>query len=229
MVQVLSAREPKKTFAQKLNIGIGKGLESANEMYKEYQKESKEQKSKKEMVNFADQLESSNPDSPAHKTIANIYRLDIPTKDKSEMVKGLMGIDPFKVEQQKRLQMDSILKRYTNKLKEINDELKNMPFKNTKNKERYDQLNTQRLKLIEEKDSLLEFKSLNMLGDEEEIEQEIDVDEELDTDYSDDFEEPKIKFDPSNEKHQAVARKLYETLKDKEKVREELKKKFTGI
>lgn len=189
----------------------GPAIQYLQAAYKNVQDKSRDKKIKNEMMVFADQIESNNPNSASHKTISDIYRLDIPAKDKSEMVKSIMGVDPFKVEQQNRLRLDSVLKRYTNKLKEMDTEIKNIRYPATKDKEKYNELLEKRKKLVEEKDELLGFEALNIPNSEENLQEQL------------------IEFDSNNKEHQAIAKILFEKLKDKDLVRQELRKKFTGI
>lgn len=185
-----------------------------------------EEKINKELSSFADRLESNNPNSPVHKTIADIYRTELPMDQKTKLVQSLTGVDPFKVEQQKRLQLDSVLKRYNSRLKELDDEIKNVRNPSSAGREEVDTLRKQRMALRGERDQLLDFRALNGMEDEEEgFEDALGEDEEeIEGD-----EGPSVKFDQSNPKHKAVAAKLYAKYKDKEKVREILKKSFKGL
>src|SRR5208337_3960683 len=53
MVQILDAPERKKTFAQKLNIGVGRGLEMAEGIMQTREKEEKEKKASKLIADYA--------------------------------------------------------------------------------------------------------------------------------------------------------------------------------
>lgn len=56
MVQILDAPERKKTFAQKLNLGIGRGLEMAEGIMQTREKEKKEKKIQQDVANYWKQL-----------------------------------------------------------------------------------------------------------------------------------------------------------------------------
>lgn len=170
-----------------------------------------EEKSKKELMSFADKLEMNNPESPVHKTIADIYRTDLPMDQKSALVKSLSGVDPFKMQQQQRLQQDSVLKRYSSKIKELQDSIKTARYSDRP------ALQQQLKDLQDQRDDLLDMRAMEGIDEDEE---EADIEAE---------EGPKTAFDPKSEKHRAVAKKLYEKYGDKEKVRKELSKKFKGL
>lgn len=183
-----------------------------------------EKETQKQLNSFADRLETNNPNSPVHKTIADIYRTELPMDQKSAIVKSLTGVDPFKVQQQQRLQLDSVLKRYNSRIKEIDDEIKGYKAPTTRDKAVVDDLRKQRMALRSERDQLLDFRALNGMDNEEEygIEEASDLEDEEE-------EGPKVMFDPNNKKHQEVAKKLYKKFKDKEKVRQILRKNYKGI
>jgi hypothetical protein len=63
MVQVISAVQRKPTFAQKLNLGVGRGLEEANEMYAQHLR-GEEQKQQKESIRktFGDEIANLPPE-----------------------------------------------------------------------------------------------------------------------------------------------------------------------
>lgn len=204
-------------------------LKGQNESQKEnlkFQNKSKEmgdklageQKVHKELVSFADRLEASNP---KFKGVADIYRLDIPLDQKTKIVQSITGTDIYREDQQRRLQMDSTLKRYNSRIKEIDDEIKNVRNPSSTGREEANELRRQRMALRTERDQLLDFRSLN--GMDENFE---DDEEKVDEIRGGEVEGPTVKFDSSNQKHRAVAKKLYEKYKDKEKVRQILSKDF---
>lgn len=188
------------------------------------QMEAKESKLNKEMISFADKLEMNNPQNPMYKTIADIYRSGMPSEEKSNIVKSLTGIDPFKVQQQQRLQLDSVLKRYTQRIKEIDDEISNVRNPNSTGREEADELKRQRNALRAERDQLLDFKALNGMEDEEDS-----FEKGFENETENEEERSKVNFDSNNKKHRAVAEKLFKQYKDKEKVRQILRKSFKGV
>jgi pyruvate/2-oxoglutarate dehydrogenase complex dihydrolipoamide acyltransferase (E2) component len=179
---------------------------------------------KRAMYAFGDKLQTDNPDNPLYKTIGDIYKSDLPPDQASNMVKAITGSDPFKAQQQRRLQMDSILNRYSKRLKEIDDEIKSVRNPNSTGLNEITDLKKQRNALRRERDQILDFKSLNGLEDDEEESFEDEEDE-------DEFEPigAKVTFDPKNKGHKATAEKLYKKYGNKEKVREILRKNFKGL
>ena len=181
-----------------------------------------EQKTQKEMMSFADRLEAKDP---KFKGVADIYRLDIPLDQKTKIVQSLTGTDVYREDQQKRLQLDSVLKRYNSRLKELDDEIKNVRNPNSTGATEVNDLRKQRMALRNERDQLLDFRALNGMEDEG-----FEDEEEFEPEEEDEEEEgPKVKFDPNNKKHKAVAEQLYKKHKNKEKVRKILSKKFKGL
>jgi hypothetical protein len=148
----------------------------------------------------------------------------IPLNQKAEIVRALTGSDVYKEDQQRRLTLDSTLKRYNTKLKEIDDDLGKIKLPNTRDKAEADELRKQRMALRSERDQLLDFKSLSGYGDEEDF--GIEDEEDLEDDEEDEDEGPKIRFDPNNSKHKATAEKLFKKYRDKEKVRKILQRNF---
>jgi hypothetical protein len=172
-----------------------------------------EKRTQNELLNFADKINERYPNSPLHNTVADLYRTDLPLEEKTKLVNSLIGIDPFKRDQQERLRMDSVLRRYNSRIKELQDSIKNA---------RYNErapLQQQLKDLQDERDDPLDFKALNGYENES---------EEAEEDTSED-EEPKVKFNPSNKQHRSKAEALFRKLKDKEKVRKALSREFGGL
>jgi len=222
--EYLMAQEKKKNLSKEKEaakrLGIDpdldeksrqKGIELALQGKTQNQIQAKEAALLPKMKEFADQLEHNNPDSPMHRTIADIYRSGLPMDEKSNIIKSLTGVDPFKMQQQNRLQMDSVLRRYNSRIKELRDEIKNSRFSDR------EPLKKQLGDLKSERDELLDFRALQGIQEEEE---EIAEEEE---------EASKVKFNPNNKEHQAKAKQLYNKFKDKERVRQELSKEFSGL
>lgn len=191
-------------------------LESHKSKAKEFsQKIQQQEQEKKSMFAFGDKLERDHPDDPLYKTIADIYKSGLPANESSNMVKAITGIDPFKMQQQRRLQLDSVLKRYSQRIKEIDDEIKNARINDRA------PLIEQKRALQGERDELLGFRSL--MDEEEGFEDTEEFDQE------DIYQGPKVSFDPNNKGHRAAAEKLYKKYGDKEKVRKVLSKSFKGL
>jgi hypothetical protein len=111
------------------------------------------------MKDIADKIEKENPNSSLHKMLADIYRSDMPLEQKERMIKSVTSSVPYRLEQQQRLQLDSILKRYNSRIKEIDAEIKNQR-PNEEGKKQKEKLTKQRENLIKERDDLLNFQSL---------------------------------------------------------------------
>lgn len=155
---------------------------------------------------FADELVKNNPNSPMHRTVADIYRSDLPMEDKATMVKSLTGIDPFKVDQQQRLEKDMLRKVYSNKIKELQDQLKS-----ARPSERGAIL--QQLATIQaERDSIFFGEEVEKAEEDELFREEGGV--------------KKVKFNNKNPEHKAKAEQLYKKYGDLDKVREILSKEF---
>src|ERR1700722_16323448 len=68
-----------------------------------------EEQDKKAMMTFGEKLRKSNPNDPMINRIADIYTSDLSPDFASTMVRDLTGsLDPFKVQQQQRLQSEHI-------------------------------------------------------------------------------------------------------------------------
>jgi len=171
---------------------------------------------------FADKLESKDPNM---KPIADIYRMPgISLDDKSKIVKDITGKDIYKDQQQKRMQFDSIQKRYTNKIKELTAELKDMPLKASTNKEKFERLTAQKEMLTKERDGMLQFGLSSGT---------IDFDDLMNLNNEEDLESTpeksnKVKFNPNNPEHVAKRTQLEKKYNgDKQKVNADLAKEFT--
>ena len=197
---------------------------------------------------FADKLEASNPSNPLYKGLAQVYRSDLPSEEKTNIANKLIGLDPYKLQQQQRLKMDSIYKRYNNRIKEVREDLKSASdfavdemgkIDKTKPSPRRE-LEKQLRALQDERDQLLNFASLqDIYLDQDESPKEFgEVEAKVE-----DEEEGKPEFNPENPEHKAKAEQLYKKIKAdaeklggyispekiKEKVSKELKKEFIGL
>jgi hypothetical protein len=199
--------EEQPSFASQIGKGLGQNIASfgagALEGYVGKKKKAAEQK---ELESFADKIEKNYPNSPMHKTIADLYRSNLPMDQKSEIVKGLTGLDPFKALQQERLNKEASRKQYNQRIKEEMDKLKSYPPL-----EEEKRIKAFVKKLQTERDYLLGFDE----GDERPAPEEKEE------------EKPKkVKFKESNPEHKAKAQQLMKKFNDKEKVRQELAKEF---
>lgn len=227
-----------------------KAMELALQGKTKSQLEAKEADLLSKHKDFADKLEASNPNNPLYKGLAQVYRSDLPSEEKTNIANKLIGLDPYKLQQQQRLRMDSIYKRYNNRIKEVREDLKTAKnfavdemgkIDKTKPSPRRE-LEKQLRALQDERDQLLEFASF----------QDIYLDQDKGDEGSEDFgeieaedegEEKKPTFNPDNPEHKAKAEQLYKKIKAaaekhggyispekaKEKVTQELKKEFIGL
>jgi hypothetical protein len=168
------------------------------------------QKEQKQMESFADALMKNNPDSPMHAMLADVYRSDLPFEKKSAMAKSLVGIDPFKMQQQTRLAMDSTLKRYNQRIKEEQAKAKDI-FNYSVDERKASRALVDQLQ--HDRDELLGFKSAN-----EDMFEDVDI------------EEPKAgkkpKWNPHNAKLQKKASDIYTHYLKKGYSKEEAKAKM---
>lgn len=156
----------------------------------------KEKKLINEQIKIADQIEKENPNSSLHRTIANVYRSGLPTEEKERLIKTLSATSPYKAEQQQRLQLDSVLKRYNSRIKEVDESLKSKPFDKD--------LKEQKKALQDERDMLLNFQALQP---KETIKE-------------------KIKFDINNPKHKERRDQVLKEAGSKEKAQVILEEEF---
>jgi hypothetical protein len=168
------------------------------------------QKSRR-LEELAKKFESRDPGNKQNQAFADIIRSGLAEKEQTELIKALKGSDPFKQQQQERLALDSVLNRYSKRIKEIDESLKQGMYKTLEDKSILEQ---QRSKLQAERDELLGFKSIT--GEED------DLTEEKPSKKS----KRKTKFNPKNIEHKAKAQQLFSKFGDKEKVREALAKEF---
>jgi hypothetical protein len=205
MIQLIpELRRPK--FSDQLMSGLGRAASAAST---EIPKVFGEKMLQKEMSSFADKIENNNPDSPIHKTLANLYRSGLPLDRKSEIAKSLIGIDPFKMDQQARLRRDEVRKSYNQRIKEEQNKRKEL-FK-TEDIMMSDHIIK---KLQNERDQLLGFEL-----EQEPKEEMMEIKEEP---------EKKVKFNPANPSHMSKFKQLDKEFKgDKKKVNKALAKEFT--
>lgn len=200
MIQTFK-ENPRPNFAHQILGNIGKGIGSFGEEFVAQKLKGKQkEKEKSEMNEFASNLEKNFPDSPMHKAVADLYRSDLPSDQKSQIIKSLVGIDPLKIDQQRRLQEKEMRTKYSQRIKEEQVALKEQ----TNLEER--RATGQRIRQLQnERDQALGF--------------EFD-DEKLDS--------PKVKFDPENPEHIKKFEQLDKKFKgDRKKVNEALAREFT--
>lgn len=193
--------EDEPSFAQQISRGAGKHTATFAGQFAEsaidYQNKGKE---KNEMSKFADNLEKNFPDSPMHKSVADLYRSNLPNDQKSQIIKSLVGVDPLKMDQQRRLQEQEMRTKYSQRIKEEQAALKDQY-----NPEERKQTGARIRQLQNERDQILGFEF-----DDEELEQ------------------PKMKFDPKNPEHIKKFEQLDKKFKgDRKKVNEALAREFT--
>jgi hypothetical protein len=214
-IQAFSKLSQFPDAAKELTSGLSRAGVQKGKAQEFAAKMKEQEENKKAMYSFGDKLKKQNPDNPMYQTIGDIYQSGMSADETSHIVRALTGIDPFKMQQQNRLQLDSVLKRYSQRIKEIDDEIKNSRMGDRQ------PLIEQKRALQGERDELLGFKAL--MDEEEEMEAEEGFEEE------DLEEQSKVAFDANNKEHKAKAQQLYKKYKDKEKVRKILSKEFSGL
>lgn len=150
---------------------------------------------------IAQTIESENPNSSLNRTLSAIYKSPLSIEQKEKVAKNVTTAVPYRAEQQQRLALDSVLRRYNSRIKEIDAELKSA-FR----KER-PALEAQKKALQAERDYLLNFESLKQ--PKESVKE-------------------KIKFDPNNPEHLQMFEQLDEQFNgNKEKINAALNERFT--
>jgi hypothetical protein len=173
------------------------------------------QQDREAMRSVGAQLKTQHPDNPLYQAIGNIYESGVDPQGASQLVRSIAGVDPFRMRQQERLQLDSVLKRYSQRLKELDAELKEFPNRNSSGKAAYEDLKAQRDALRAERDQLLGFQAL---GGYEEEEAEPELEEQ-------DF---RVRFNPKSPTHMNKFRALDKKFKgDRARVNAALAKEFT--
>jgi hypothetical protein len=217
----------------RFGAGLAKGLrenkpveaffEAMQQKNKKKEELAKEEKIQGELTSFADKLRKNNPNSPIHQSIADIYESDLPFDKKSQVIKDLTGVDPFKSSQQKRLKVDQMMKFYNFRIKELQESMKTARFDEKKILQ--DDLRS----LQKERNSLIG----NAVQDDDLYDMFLAEDDSSDEPEMTESPEPerrskKAKFDPKNKEHVAKFNQLDKKLKgDKKKVNAALSKEFT--
>lgn len=211
MIQTIKGKREKTAGERFGDAFVGVGQEVGKGIAEHYEAKA----NKKSMEDFADKLIKNNPNSPMHKTIADIYRSDMPIDDKTQIVNSLIGIDPFKADQQRRLEQDMMRKVYQGELDNIVKQINatSSPALKAPLQKQYGETKAKM-------DAMFFDRKDEEMGDDNDNEDD-DDDEDID-----ELRGPKVKFDPENEKHRKIAEKLMTKYNDTEKVRKSLKKNF---
>jgi len=193
---------------------LDKGFESIISKMKKQETPAERERNQTAMHKFAEKLRLENPDSPLHKTIADIYDSGLSDDLKSDITKAITGLDPFKAQQQERLRIDSVLRQYNTVIKDLSQQIKE-----TYDIDEQNRLKNERKRLQHERNTILKLNSLQELDDFD------------DEDEDEDIKPPpkkgkKPKFDPNNEEHRKKAIELMKKYKNKQSVEIELKKEY---
>ena len=157
------------------------------------------QNEQKAYENIATRIEGESPNTASQRLIASVYRSPLNPEQKEKIVKNLTSAVPYRAEQQQRLALDSVLKRYNSRIKELDSEIKTSSYKNRA------QLKAQKKALQDERDYLLNFESLNKIN-----------------------EEQKVKFDPNNPEHLKIFEDVdIEFGGDRDKINAALSERFS--
>lgn len=177
--------------------------ERASKLLESRKQNALNQRYQKEYENIADQQLKDNPNDPAARREAAILKSNIPIDQKINLIKGTRNLPQDRTQQQTRLNLDSILKRYSARLKEIREERKNT---RSSKKDKIKELDDLERELVKERDDLLGFQALQKSQDEE---------------------QEKISFDRDNPEHMAIFDEFDEQFKgDEDKVTEALEEIF---
>jgi hypothetical protein len=192
-----------------------------------------ERENRAAMKSFGEQLKAGFPDSPIHQTLGNLYTSGLPSQDVSNIARSLTGTDPFKQQQQTRLQLDSVLRAYSQRIKELDSEIKGLNYPNTKDKEEYADLKAKRDALRGERDRILDFRRMSGFGDFGG--EDLMMEDFAETGEEDEMPKPKpkkavkkVRFDPKNKEHMAKFNQLDRAFfGNREKINAALAKEFT--
>lgn len=168
------------------------------------QKQIQDANTQKSYKGLAEKVEAANPGSSLHKTIADIFRSDLSPDQKQKAIKSVTETTPYKAEQQQRLALDSVLKRYNSRIKEIEAEIKNIePSRGYQ--EKIAALESFKKDLQSERDQLLNFNALKPKEEAKDL----------------------VKFDSDNPEHMQIFDQIDAQFNgDREKVNEVLRKMF---
>ena len=150
---------------------------------------------------IANQIEAMDPKNPMYKMAAGIYRTDLPMKDKHEMVKNLGGSTLYKSAQQDRLDKDSVTRRYNQKIKELDTQIKGS-------------IGNEQVRLKIERDALTNVRD-EMVGFTDII-NEIAESKELDQAIAKNSPKKKEKWNPKKQPHKRRRNELMALLKNDE-------------
>lgn len=165
-----------------------------------------------EMKKFGRTIKENYPEDAMKQLLGDIYESSMPSAEKNKIVQTMTkGIDPFRMEQENRRNLDLQLKHYNTQIRELSEDYKNANYKEK------DKIKEEMGKIKRQRDKL--FGSMLMNGMVSEEDQEENVEEEG---------EKKPKFDRTNKEHMAKFNQLRKTFKDdKKKVNEALAKEFS--
>jgi hypothetical protein len=197
--QSQSAPEQNDIMAQVLQRLPPEKRPEALQFIQQRQKQIQEQNTQSSYKGLAGNIEKNNPNSSMHKTIADIYRSDLPPEQKQKAIESLTKTTPYKAEQQQRLVKDSVLKRYNSRIKELDNEINNARIKDRPPLEKL------KKELQSERDGLLDF---NAFKPKEEVQE-------------------KIQFNPDDPEHMQIFEQIDAQFNgDRKQVNEALSKMF---
>lgn len=215
MVQIL----PKvSSFGEQLGSRLGGGFEQGLSKGFEFgQKVKQEKTEQKGAIEFGKQMLEKYPDSPEHQMLGQIYTDPNLSMDrKSEMAKNLVGVDPYKFQQQQRLQQDMIRKAYDTRIKEEQNRLNKAA--RFKDKEAIEGNITN---LQFERDELLGIGKDRPHAEKPEMKEEEEETEEFSK------KRKKTKFDKKNKEHIAKYNQIKKKFAgDQKRINAELSKEF---
>ena len=214
MVQFLpTIQEPKSTAGAFLE-GLGRAAQTIPELIGAYQQ-------RKQMDALSKDILALDPENRTNQALAKVLGSGLPPEQQLPIFRLLSITDPFKQQQQERLNKDSILNRYSKRIAEIDSAIKG----GFGSYEERQQLESQRKRLQAERDQLLGFTALNEPTDDSGIDQGAGVAQPTNQPTSNGSK--KVKFDTNNQAHMKKFNQLDKHFKgDADKINAQLAKEF---
>lgn len=225
MVQIIPAAP---SFKNQMARNLGEGIGRAGVGLFEALAERNQQKASSD---YFKKLAEENPDDKSYQLLSKIYGSPLPSEQKANFAKNILGNvhDPYRQEQQRRLERDSLSRGYSQKIKEIDAMISNPSALNELSDEDRAQLKPMRQALIDERDSIMGIDGSRFMQEapEEEEEDLFDVDEIMSTPKKKAAAKAKVKFDMTNPQHKARAAEILKKAQgDKRKASLVLAKEF---
>jgi len=197
MVQFLDL--PPQSTGQRLMQGLGLASQSIPEMIGSFQNKK-----------LSQDILSLDPKNKMNQIVSKIIESGVPENQQQMLFKMLSSSDPFKQQQQERLALDSILNRYSKRIAEIDSAIKS----GIGSYEERKKMEQQRSALQAERDKLLGFSSI--------MDEEIPMDQEMNSQQVDSEKKSMKEWDVNNPEHIARRDELLKKTKGNRKQAEQL-------